>query len=158
MRDLSIEPTDFLSPMAQALVQALNAELSALYPEQGANHFRLDPEELAEGRGAFVVAYVSGAAVGCGAVRRIEPGTGELKRMYVAPAARGGGVGAAILRALETEARRLGLRRLRLETGSRQTAAMALYARAGFTRIEPWGEYVASPLSVCLAKNLEAGS
>ena len=55
MRDLSIEPTDFLSPMAQALVQALNAELSALYPEQGANHFRLDPEELAEGRGAFVV-------------------------------------------------------------------------------------------------------
>ena len=145
---------DIRSPLAHQLISELNEELSARYPEEGATHFRLDADEVAPGRGAFLVAYVDGEAVGCGAVRRIEDGVGEIKRMYVRSAARGRGVGAAIIAALEAEARRLDVTRLVLETGERQLEALALYRRAGFVVIPPFGEYVDSPLSVCLAKEL----
>jgi GNAT superfamily N-acetyltransferase len=90
--------------------------------------------------------------VGCGAVRRIDTQTGELKRMYVAPQERGRGVGRAILSALEAEARKLHLIRLVLETGVRQSEAQVLYQRAGFSRTAPFGEYLDSPLSICMAK------
>jgi GNAT superfamily N-acetyltransferase len=87
-------------------------------------------------------------------VRRIEPGVGEIKRMYVCPAARGLGIGRAVLDALEAEARALGLTRLVLETGVRQPEAIALYERVGYARIAAFGEYVDSPLSVCMGKDL----
>jgi GNAT superfamily N-acetyltransferase len=99
---------------------------------------------------------VDGHAVGCGALRRLDPATGEIKRMYVAPSARGGGVGARILAELERHARALGLRRLVLETGERQASAVRLYERAGFVRIPCFGEYAAAPLSLCMGKDLTA--
>jgi GNAT superfamily N-acetyltransferase len=136
------------------LIEALNTELSAIYPEQGATHFRLDPAEVSDGRGAFVIASAAGIPVGCGAVRRIAQGVGEIKRMYVVPSERGHGVGRAVLMALEAEARSLDLARLVLETGVRQGVALALYERAGFVRVEAYGEYVGSPLSVCMEKNV----
>jgi GNAT superfamily N-acetyltransferase len=114
----------------------------------------LNPGEVAEGCGAFLIAYCNGKPIGCGAVRKLDSDTAEIKRMYVAPEARGGGIGKRILLALEEETRRLGVRRLVLETGERQHEAMALYARFGFARIPAFGEYVDSPLSVCLGKNL----
>jgi len=77
--------------------------------------------------------------------------------MYVAPEVRGLGVGRALLLALEAEARGLGLRRVVLETGVRQARALALYERHGFSRIAAYGEYVASPLSVCLGKDIALG-
>ena len=161
---LEIAPEALTSPVATALVAALNVELSALYPEPGATHFRLDPDEVAPGTGVFLVARWSGLPVGCGALRRLReaglirelgPRVGELKRMYVAPELRGKGIGRALLTRLEAEARALGLSRLVLETGTRQTEALALYRRAGFTEIPAYGEYSASPgTSVCLAKVL----
>jgi putative acetyltransferase len=152
--DITVQRTDILSPTARTLIEALNVELSGRYPEEGACHFRLDPDEVAPGRGAFLVASRMGKSIGCGAVRRIDDRTGELKRMYVCPEQRGRGVGGAILAALEVEARALGLSRLLLETGVRQTEAIALYRKAGFSDIAPFGEYVESPLSLCMAKNL----
>jgi len=142
------------SPPACRLIAELNAELTERYPEAGATHFALDASEVAAGHGAFLVALIDGDAVGCGAVRRIEDGVAEVKRMYVRPAARGRGTGGAILAALEREARSLGARRLVLETGVRQPEALALYRRFGFAVIPPFGEYVDSPLSVCMAKDL----
>jgi len=152
--DVGIQRRDILSPDAQALIAALNGELASTYPEEGATHFRLDPSEVAEGIGAFLVAFRAGVPVGCGAVRRIDARTGELKRMYVTPEVRGQGVGQALLVALQAEARRLGLARVVLETGVRQARALSLYERNGFARIAPFGEYVGSPLSVCMAKDL----
>jgi GNAT superfamily N-acetyltransferase len=151
---VDVAPASIRSDEVGRLIAALNAELSATYPEEGATHFRLDPDEVAPGRGAFLVARDGGVPVGCGAVRLLGDGDAELKRMYVVPSARGRGVGRAVLVALELEARRLGARRLVLETGVRQHAALALYRGSGFDEIEPFGEYVGSPLSVCLAKPL----
>jgi GNAT superfamily N-acetyltransferase len=147
------------SDVAAALIAALNAELSARYPEPGATHFNLDPNEVAPGAGAFIVARWLGRPVGCGAVRALarEHGAavGEIKRMYVASEMRGKGIGQALLSRLEAEARALGLAQLVLETGTRQEEALTLYRRAGFTDIPSYGEYTASPgTSVCLTKAL----
>jgi GNAT superfamily N-acetyltransferase len=152
---ITIARADLTGDTSRALIGALNDELDALYPEPGANHFQLDPEEVIGGRGAFLVVYRDGAPVGCGALRRLDAETAELKRMYVAPAARGTGLGRRLLDALEAEARALGVRRLVLETGTRQTAALALYRATGFRPIPLYGEYLLSPdTSVCLGKEL----
>ena len=161
---LEIAPDALTGADATSLIAALNAELSARYPEPGATHFRLDPGEVAPGAGVFLVARRRGRPVACGALRllrdaavarQLGPRVGELKRMYVAPDARGKGVGRALLDRLEAEARSLGVTRLVLETGTRQAEALALYRRAGFTEIAPYGEYAASSAtSICMAKDL----
>ena len=142
------------SDIASALITALNAELRARYPEDGVNYFRLDADEVAPGRGAFLVAWVETDAIGCGAVRLIDSETAEIKRMYVTPAMRGRGIARQVLDALELEARRLGAERLLLETGTRQPEAIALYKRAGFTETGPFGEYKPSPLNTFMEKSL----
>jgi len=154
---IDIRREDLSSPVVQQLIAALNAELEARYPEEGANFFHLDIDEVADGRGAFLVAYLAGKPVGCGAVRRIEPAVAEIKRMYTAPEARGCGIGRKLLAELEAQARRLGVTRLVLETGPRQPEALALYRRGGFAEIPLFGPYLGSPhpeLSVCMAKEL----
>jgi putative acetyltransferase len=153
-RSIDVRREDLGSPAARTLIAALDGELSGRYPEAGANHFRLDADEVAEGRGAFLVAYAGGEPAGCGAIRRLEDGAAEIKRMYVAPAQRGQGIARLLLVHLETAARALGAGRVVLETGTRQPEAIALYTRAGFTRIPPFGEYLESSLSVCMAKGL----
>lgn len=161
---LDIAPEPLTSDVAAALITDLNAELSALYPDPGATHFRLDPSEVAPGAGIFVVARWQGRPVGCGALRRIHdpdlvrevgPNAAEIKRMYVAPDCRGRGFGRAVLERLEAEARTLGVSRLVLETGNRQVEPIGLYRRAGFTEIPAYGEYLLSPrTSVCMSKTL----
>ncbi|MBZ5640803.1 MAG: GNAT family N-acetyltransferase [Acidobacteriia bacterium] len=154
----AIRRGDLGSPVARRLIAALNDELAPIYPEAGANHFRLDVEEVEPGRGAFFLAYLGDEPVGCGAVRCLDEETAEVKRMYVVPAHRGRGVGRAILGEIEAEARRLGVARLVLETGGRQPEVLALYASAGFAQIPRFGEYLASPLSVCMGKSLSRPS
>lgn len=140
------------SSVATALIAALNAELSRLYPEEGATHFRLDVDEVQSGRGAFLVAYDDERPVGCGAIRRLDERRAEIKRMFVEPGSRGRGAGRCMLNALETEARKLGVSRIVLETGDRDPAAIRLYESAGFVRIPRFGEYEHSPLSICMEK------
>jgi GNAT superfamily N-acetyltransferase len=153
---VEIRREDLLSTVAQQLILALNSELESRYPEEGANFFRLDPDEVREGNGGFFVAYLDAAPVGCGAVRLIEPSIAEIKRMYVAPELRGRGIGGRMVERLEAEAVRLGVRRIVLETGPRQPDAIAMYARAGFVQIPLYGEYIGSNFSVCMAKEVEA--
>jgi putative acetyltransferase len=143
------------SPQARWLIASLNAELSGLYPDPSDNFFELAEEQTAGDRGIFLLARVDGRPVGCGALRRIDAITGEIKRMYVAPAARGTGLGRRLLEELERHARGLGLRRLVLETGPFQPQALGLYRRAGFARIPCFGEYRHARFSVCMAKALD---
>ena len=114
----------------------------------------LDADEVAPGRGAFVVARRAGDVVGCGAVRILEPGVAEVKRMYVVPDRRGEGVGGTVLAALVSRARDLGAARLVLETGSQQPEAIALYERNGFHRIPCFGPYAGATNSVCMERLL----
>jgi len=152
---ITIARAELTADASRALLASLNTELEAAYPEPGATHFRLDAEEVQHGRGVFLVVYLEAAPVGCGAVRVLDPETAELKRMYMAPAARGRGLGRRLVAALEAEARALGVRRLVLETGVSQTAALALYRGSGFQTIPLFGEYLRSPkTSVCLGKDL----
>ena len=102
----------------------------------------------------FLVARRDGLAVGCGAIRVLDDSTAEAKRMYVEPDLRGQGVGRAVLAALEAAAREHGARRLVLETGVHQQAALELYRRAGFSQVACWGEYATSPSSICMEKRL----
>ena len=153
---VKIRREDLSDPAAGNLIPKLNRELSGIYPEPGATHFGLTPADVAPGTGAFLVAYHGDRAVGCGAVRLIDPATAELKRMYVEPELRGAGIGRQLVDALEAEARGLGAERVVLETGTRQTNALALYARCGFRPIPLYGEYCLSPeTSVCLGQMLK---
>jgi putative acetyltransferase len=134
-----------------ALLDASDALAMSLYPPES-NHL-VDADALALPSVRFVVARIDGRAAGCGAVRR-DSVEGELKRMFVADWARGRGVGRAILRDLEEAARAEALRVLRLETGVRNHEALALYRRAGYREIGPFGGYGPDPLSVFMEKFL----
>ena len=147
---ISVEP--FESAEALKLVAALDAELGALYPPENRFGPRFTARHAEEGRGTFLVVRLEGKAVGCGAFTLLDHVTAEVKRMYVAPEVRGRGAGRAVLDRLETKAKALGVDRLVLETGVHQHDAIRLYERAGFTRIECWGDYAAVPTSVCYEK------
>jgi len=155
MQPVRIRRSTLNSPDAARLIGALNLELTATFPEPGATHFSLSEAQVALGDGAFVIAYLGDLAVGCGAVRRRDEATGELKRMYVDPSVRGRGIGRSLVEALEQEARLLGVKTIVLETGTRLAAAIRLYEAMGYERIPLFGEYVASPdTSLCFGKAL----
>jgi putative acetyltransferase len=139
------EPLD--SADARRLIGELDDHLNSLYPPE--DNFTSLP--VAD---AFLIARLDSVAVGCGAVRFIDGATAEVKRMYVAPSARGAGIGRRILDALESFARSRGAQRLVLETGPLQSEALALYHRAGFVTTPCWGEYVNGKNSICFEKQL----
>lgn len=132
------------------MMAALDAYLAALYPPES-NHGPAVAALLAPSV-RFLVARRAGVAVGCGAILLAE-GYAEIKRMYVAPAARGLGIGRRMLAALASAAHAAGRPMLRLETGVAQPEALALYRRAGFVETPPFGDYAADPLSVFLARS-----
>ncbi len=101
---------------------------------------RVASEELMPPQGAFLVAYHRGRAVGCGGVRRLGPGLGELKRLYVDPAARGMRLGERLMEAMEDAARASGFRTVRLDTDPALREAQALFARRGYRPIPPYND------------------
>jgi GNAT superfamily N-acetyltransferase len=154
MTEIVLRRAQLVAPEAIALVRALDAELLALYPDEGEGFFDLRGEEVEAPRGAFFVAYQGEVAVACGAVRSIDASTAEVKRMYVSRDARGLGLGRRLLRTLEAAARDLGKSRIVLETGTRQPEAVALYRSEGYDDVPRFGSYPDSPLSLWLGKRL----
>lgn len=152
--EITIAPEQFDSVDARRLVAALDAHLSTLYEPDERFGPNLKPEHLATGVGTFLVARSDGEAVGCGALRRLDETTAEVKRMYVEPGVRGRGVATAVLEHLESTARELGVHRLVLETGIYQAEAIGLYRRAGFRPVRCWGEYTGTLISVCFEKEI----
>lgn len=142
-------------PDTGELIARLDHELAVVATHPGENHFALATDEVTGDRGRMIRARFGEHLVGCGAVRDIGGGVGELKRMYVDESLRGSKLGAAILDQLELHARRLGLTELKLETSAKQQAALRLYEGFGFRPCDPWGEYVETPeTSLCFAKSL----
>jgi putative acetyltransferase len=103
----------------------------------------LDLAELRTSEVTFWSAWEGEAVVGIGALRRLSAEHGEIKSMHTAEAARGRGVGSAMLRHIMAAARARGMSRLSLETGAWPyfASARALYARHGFVECAPFGEY-----------------
>ena len=90
---------------------------------------------MAPPSGLFVLARLDGDAIGCGGLKRLDKATGEIKRVWTAPPARGMGVARRVLRTLEAAARDMGLRTLRLDTNRALTEAHALYRKEGFREV-----------------------
>ena len=107
-------------------------------------------------REVYIVATLDDVPAACGALRELTDSTGEICRMYVHRDYRRRRLGWTVLRHLVAEARRLGYRRVRLETGNMQTSAMMLYESFGLRRIPPFGAYANDPTSVCYELELEA--
>jgi GNAT superfamily N-acetyltransferase len=143
--DLRIAAASADVPPGSDLLEAMIAELMPLYG-------RIDvpgaptatPREMTPPHGSFLVVWRHGRPVGCGGVKRLDATTCEIKRMYVAPEARGAGVAKRLLEALEDEARQLGYAVARLDTGPAQPHAQRLYERAGY---RPIGNFNANPFA-----------
>ncbi|GHG13371.1 GNAT family N-acetyltransferase [Streptomyces filamentosus] len=123
---------------ARALTRALHQEQLATYgtaddPEA------TDSAEFDAPNGQFLLARLEdGPALACGGWRTLGPSTAEIKRMYVAPAARGKGVGRRILAALEQDLLGRGHTEVLLETGVHNIAALALYTACGYTPVRSY--------------------
>ena len=127
---------------ARELVAELDETLGAVYePDQ---RHGLTIEQVFEPNVRFFVARMGDMTVGCGAVALFD-GYAEVKRMYTREAARGRGVGKALLAHIEGEARNAGKPVLRLETGTRQAAAIGLYVGSGFRPCGAFGHYADLP-------------
>lgn len=136
-------------PAAKQLRDAQQAELKDLYGEDDIGH-EMTGDEIA----VMVLVRIDDEPVACGAIRDLGDGVGELKRMFVTPAARGRGLSRVVVAELERLALERGFHRLVLETGVLQVAAIGLYLAAGYRSIPNFGEYAAETASRCFAKDL----
>jgi ribosomal protein S18 acetylase RimI-like enzyme len=137
------------------LSDLLHAAFAELVVRNGAD----GRSQVKDGARYFVVLDAARRAVGCAAVQVFgpdsdHPGDGEIKRMYVAPAARGCGHARALLKMLEDTARAAGHPVLRLSTSEHQPEAIALYESSGYIRTAPWGKYINQPQTRCYGKVL----
>jgi [ribosomal protein S5]-alanine N-acetyltransferase len=147
----TVAPANPLGDEAQALLAARSGTLQQITASPGTASF--DVADVQQPGAAFVLARTAeGRAVGCGALRPLQPGVAELKRMYAAPGTRG--VGAQVLVALEAQAARLGHRELWLETRRVNARAVAFYLRQGYAVIPNYGRYAGRDEAVCFAKRL----
>lgn len=118
-------------PRARAAMRRYFAEL--------ADRFGFDPAGASHD-GPFVVATVEGAPAAGGGLRTLPDGRAEVKRMWVDPGWRGSGLGRRLLARLEALAAATGHDRVVLDTNAALAEAVALYDRAGYTRIERYND------------------
>ncbi|MEY9933317.1 GNAT superfamily N-acetyltransferase [Catenulispora sp. GP43] len=147
---ITVDEVPWDDPRAVALRDAQRAEIEALYGPGSEPGVAPTAADIA----VFLIAQVAGVPAGCGALRPLESGAAEIKRMYVVPDQRGRGVSGAVLAALEHAAVARGWRTLRLETGPKQAAAIRFYERSGYIRIPGFGAYADEPTSHCYAREL----
>jgi GNAT superfamily N-acetyltransferase len=139
---------------AMVLLREAAIEVRMLYPELFPPGAPWPDNPPNPGRGIYLLGYADGKPVACGALHPIDTQTVEVRRVFVTAHARRAGLAGAMLRELEKHALQFGYTVMRLETGNRQLAAIALYEKHGFIRIPPFGEYVGDPVSVCFEKRV----
>ncbi|RPF35741.1 helix-turn-helix domain-containing GNAT family N-acetyltransferase [Streptomyces sp. TLI_185] len=139
---ITVELVDGAAPDARACLDAYAADIDARFPEGFDKSDLVGPEEVSAQAGAFFVAYEEGRPVGCGALRRLEPGVGEIRHVWVHPEARRLGLARRILGALEEEAAARGCTVVRLDTHASLTEAQAMYRASGYTEIPAYVDHV----------------
>lgn len=144
---IEIRAADPADPAARACLVAYSRMLSDTIAGIPAAHVP-DPDPEADAyrppHGAFLLAWCDRLPIGCVSVKTLEPGVGEVKRLWVDPAARGLGLAHRLMRAVEDQARALGLSALKLDTNAALTEAIALYRRSGWTEIAPYTDFPAT--------------
>ncbi len=150
--EVAVAEVPWTDPAAVALRRAQQVELSARYEDDGT------PEPPEQQVALTLLVTRGGEPVACGSLRdvgaELGAGTGEVKRVYVAPGARRRGLARVLMAELEARAPVLGFTRLVLEAGIRQPDAIALYRSLGYRPVERYGEWADDPESRCFAKDV----
>ena len=155
-QNITIAEVDPRQPEILAMIEELDRLMLELYPVE--NNYLVSPEDLATDGSFFFAAYLEGKACGCAALMLRDPDYAEVKRVFVAPQARGFGLARRLLAELETRARALKCDFLRLETGEFQPDALALFQSAGYATCGAFGDYPeGAPHSVFMEKRLPRG-
>jgi DNA-binding MarR family transcriptional regulator/N-acetylglutamate synthase-like GNAT family acetyltransferase len=139
---VAIEPADPAGADARMCIEAYFHELQERF-ETGFDPARTvsaNPEELVPPAGQFLIARLDGGPVGCGGLKVKGRKLGEIKRMWVAPDARGLGIAQRLLNAIEEQAVRMGLNTLQLDTNRALKEARALYTRNGYREIPRYND------------------
>jgi putative acetyltransferase len=147
MEGVELRRADRTDPAVIALATAQQAELAAVYGEDQPL-VPLDPDI------EFVLLTLDDTPVGCVGLQPISPTLGELKRMYVEPTSRGWGLSRLLLTEVESLARSQAITTLRLETGTQQHEAIALYTHHGYQPTPKYPPFENEPASLCFAKEL----
>ncbi len=148
---MKIIRTTSANPDFLALVKELDAYLKIV---DGADHDFYNQYNGIENLDYVVIAYIDNLAVGCGAFKPYQNTKAEIKRMYSQPQHRNLGVATKILTELENWAKELNYQSCILETGKRQTEAVAFYKKCNYQQIPNYGQYAQMENSICFEKTL----
>lgn len=139
---VEIAPAAPSSPDARRCLDQYFAELARRFP--GGYSRRLDGaaevRDFVPPKGSLLIARLFGTPIGCGGVRTVERRVAEIKRMWIAPEARGLGIGRRLLQELEQSARRRACRIIRLDTNESLREALKLYRSSGYREIERYND------------------
>ncbi|WCH93788.1 bifunctional helix-turn-helix transcriptional regulator/GNAT family N-acetyltransferase [Streptomyces moderatus] len=142
LASITVALVDGAAPDARACLDGYAADIDERFPEGFDKDDLVAPQEVSGDAGAFFVAYEEDRPVGCGALRRLEPGVGEIRHVWVHPAARRLGLARRLLDALEQEAVARHLSVVRLDTHAALTEAQAMYRACGYTAIPAYDDNV----------------
>ncbi|MGR3870294.1 bifunctional helix-turn-helix transcriptional regulator/GNAT family N-acetyltransferase [Streptomyces graminifolii] len=139
---ITVALVDGAAEDARACLDAYAADIDARFPEGFDKTDLVRPEEVTGDAGAFFVAYEEGRPVACGALRTLEPGTGEIRHVWVHPDARRLGLARRVLAELEQAAVDHGFTVVRLDTHAALTEAQAMYRACGYAEIPAYVDHV----------------
>jgi putative acetyltransferase len=152
MHSLHLLRTHSDHPDFRLLVKALDEELTSLYGEKQSFY---NPFNALTAIQHVIVHYDEDQPVGCGAIKKFDEHSIEIKRMYVKPEYRNKGLAYTILQELERWAKELDYKACVLETGNQQPSAVHLYHKSGYSIIPNYGQYQDDEGSICMKKIIE---
>ncbi len=134
-------PTPASDPAAQVLLDAYFDARAAGFVGGEYRRAPVPPEAFEPPAGVFLLVFDDdGRAVGCGGVRMLDPGRGEIKHLWLDPSTRGLGWGRSLLAELEARAAELGATTVVLDTNATLEAAQGLYRSSGYTEVAPYND------------------
>lgn len=151
--EYTVLPVGAAHPAAAPLLAGLREEYRVRYADEGEMDL-YDTTAFDPPRGLLLVVRRGDRTVAGGGLRFPAPGTAEVKRMWTHPRHRGRGLARWVLSLVEREAAQRGCRHLRLETGTAQPEAVALYESSGYAPTEPFGPWAHEPSARFYAKRL----
>lgn len=148
---LTVQTGDPRDPAVVKLLEQSHALMNELFPADGCHYLEID--DLCVPEITMLTIKDGDTIIGCGALSN-KTTYGELKSMFVDPAARGKGAADRLITELTALAKSQNLPNLRLETGEALAAAIKLYEKHGFTRRGPFGDYTEHPDSTFMERPL----